>query len=403
MPRRISVTVSALVLLVACTGTDEVDSTSGPSTSSSPESAWSSVTFDAEGVTGQQPSLIVDEEGRVAAIYQRELIPDSYEIVLSSCEEPSCETVNQSVLASGRYWISDAGVSADGSLFTGSWDSGEGMPMAVWWCPDWECASPTRTETEYAGVALNTTSRGLPLIAYAEFSESGYDLTIGFCDDPACSTHQPVLVYESRQEGWSNPSHLVRLPDGSPVLFFRPASGFEQGIWDVIVCDDPGCSTSKVHHQTEAWTEIPSGDPSLPWTVYTTGTEIHLLSCVDSACAEISDKLLFTVDDAQVQLDAKATYLHDDLVVLIRHASGFNEDDFADYEVDLFKCADGRACTEVSNLPFSKGNYFDIAAIGEDELAIAIQTGRAWLCIEECADPKDELSQLTVYFTNPTD
>ena len=69
---------------------------------------------------------------------------------------------------------------------------------------------------------------------------------------------------------------------------------------------------------------------------------------------------------------------------------------------DLFECA-AQSCTQVQDVPFSKGNYFDIAATEGGGLAIAIQSGRPWLCIEECADPTDQLSQPNLHFIEPTD
>jgi hypothetical protein len=391
-------------LLAACSGGGAVDSTGGPSTSPSPdELAWLQVVVDSEGVTGQQPSLVVNDAGRVAVVYQRELMSDEYDVVFSSCDGPVCETLTHSTLVSGQYWPTDVGVSSGGVLISGYGIFGEGTPMVMWWCPDWGCGSHTQTETEHSFAALNTDGADLPLIAYGDWSGGAeYEMMIGFCDDSACSTHRSVSVF-SGQVGWHGPAGLGRLPNGSPVMFFRPAADPEQGTWNVIACGDPECSTTTVHQPADSWAETPAGDPNLPWVVYAKGKEVHLLSCGNGTCSEISDVLLLTVDEAELDLKAKATYASNELFVLVQHAHQYKEDLTPDYKLELFRCSDGQPCSQEPDLPFSKGNWFDIAAIHDDGLAVAVQSGRLWLCIDECADPNDELAQLALYITNLAD
>ncbi len=415
--RSILAGMGLVAVLAACSGdaTDMTVISESTSTSvGSGEQGWVVVEVDSRAVTGQVPRVVGSSDGRVAVAYLREVAPNDLEVVWSSCVDPVCSAMTHSTLGSGPLWLAwgpSAGLTEDGVMVAGWATSEEGFSSAMLWtCSEPECESPVELAIggpdfgrQVASLGLYSTPHHLPVIGYAAGSGSdpSYDMFVGFCEDTACSSHRAVPVHHVTN-GFGSPELHV-LPDGSPVLFFTiGGQPDEPGRWVVTVCEDPTCSEVVVHEEDANWSaRNPLTDFGLPSIVYLKGNEIHHLRCVDTACSTIADRLIHTIADAVATGNVVATAVDDALFVLYQSEAQWPEDEEWDgqWDLNLLRCGE-EACQRADDVPFTSGFHIGIGHAGENTVIVAIHTGRAYLCLDECANPAEDLAKLTLYITD---
>lgn len=389
-----------------------------PSTASAaPDAEWVSTVVEVGSATGQLARLLVDGEGRVAVVYLREVARGEYDVVLDYCDDVSCLDMSGVTLASGRYWAPTGGATSDGPFVMGSVVDDEGrQSMVLWSCAGPACASTVETVVGDSPVAIHATPGEMPLIASAnwffrdgddEWSPSGYDVFLGYCEDSACSSHVPVGVHQG-EFGWNGPGSLQVLSNGSPILFFPGAENPDTIAWDVIVCDDADCSQAVVHHQDGTWPD--AGTPAaaeIPSVIYAIGNQVRQLACTDDTCSGISDTLIHTIQDA-LYFQVASTYVGDTLVLLTQSVNEWPDEPEADDEdgmlplsLELLACRTS-GCVAAVQPPVAEANFSAIIATGDNSIAVVAQTGRAALCNpegEQCVGQDQPLSQLTLYTT----
>jgi hypothetical protein len=391
----------------ACNATDEgivTDSVTSSISLAAGSSRWSAVEVDSVAVTGQIPTVVVGEDGRTAVAYLREVRPGVLEVVWSSCVDAACTAMTHSVLGSGPFWLtwgSSAALTTDGVVVSGDAASEEGIrSVMLWTCSDTDCQSPVETPIGNSALGSYAIPGQMPVIGYSVWSGvADYEMYIGFCDDAACTSHRPVPVYQG-QGGWGS-TELQALPDGSPVLFFTTGGDPDQPEqWTVAVCSDPDCSEALIHEEDPSWstndTSLGSGLPSI---VYFRGPEIHRLQCLDAACSTLADRLVHAATDAAILGNVVATATNDTLFVLYQSFTQWPEEESYEWELNLLRC-DKETCQLIDGVPFTTGFHISIGHGVENAVVVAVQTGRPYLCLDECADPTEDLSKLTLYFAD---
>lgn len=401
--------VVGAVILLAQPADELPPATTPPTTvvSDAGSSSWETVVLDSVGVTGQQATVLVSSDGVPVVVYQREVASDEAVVKLARCVDPACSDVTVIELTDPvRGRLGGAVLLPDDSpvfLFTESGGSGEISEgtLVVSVCSDPACSSLSDHRIAGAspmGVAVQLD--GAPVFAFLTWDD-GPLLYFGFCDDRDCASHTETRVeIEEEFSGIGNPEVRV-LPDGSPVLFFDSGGpGSAEGeTRHLLVCTDPACTSTITSDFVEPPIDGAATPSDLPLIAYVANLEVvHLIGCLDEHCVEASVLDVYRQFEGTVIVAADAVIDTDRSPFLAVHTIPLSELTMDGTHQILAVDCDDPICGSVSTGILGDGNHVSIAVFPDGGFAVATQTGRPILCLEDCVDPDDtDLSTLTLY------
>lgn len=312
---------------------------------------------------------MVDETGAVSFL----LVKSSPQMVwLGFCLDEDCTVLSQEMAGAVGHGHAFATGTDDGVLVASF--GGNGLSsIAMHLCSDSGCS---QSGDEFLGLAVGVADAPgrTPVIAYGTYDpETNTDeMFIGICEDDACSSHEPIRVYQT-VHGVPARTSLQLLPDGSPVLFYPTDPNAEGRSWDVGVCSNPDCGQVEVHVVTEGNRADSTAQPGLPSVIYPFDTDIRQLRCADDACASLAMSTIHNMTEDAIVLDAVGAYLGGTLYVLVAHTDWDTLGE-TDPEVNLLRC-DDIGCSLIEDVPFTRGHSTAIAALDPTHAVIAVQTG----------------------------
>jgi hypothetical protein len=178
--------------------------------------------------------------------------------------------------------------------------------LRLYICEDPECSSGMAKTLDDVGsvggsTALVLRSDDRPVIAY--YDQTNTDLNILTCSDTLCNTRVIARVISSGL--WGQGTSLIVRGDGNPLVLHATPSPVGGRSYFFSSCNDPSCNTTTTaipvsgvaSQRLSSGLALRAGGNPVGVYYATTGANLGLIDCADSACANSSLLLLDSAGD----------------------------------------------------------------------------------------------------------
>lgn len=345
-------------------------------------------TVDTLGQVGEDTSIAIGADGLPVVSYRGQQA-----LKVAKCGDPACSrgNVTLSTVGGTAAHSTSIAIGADGLPVISYLDVTD---LEVAKCNDPACAGGDETvstvDVGSAGGAGRTSiavgADGLPAIAY--FRASSQDLMLAKCNDPACAGGDETLSTVDGAGSTGLYASLAVGADGLPVISYFDNTG---GDLEIAKCNDPACSGADESLSTVDsvgtvghFTSIAIGADGLPVISYfdSTNSDLRVAKCNDLACAG-GDEALSTVDSLGLAGNFSSIGLGSDGLPVIAYVA----DEGIQRAVGVAKCHDA-ACADVTLSTVTSGQHdFLSLAVAPDGLPVISyrEVADANLAIAKCA------------------
>jgi len=230
-------------------------------------------------------SIAIGVDGNPVIAYQSD---ESVKVAV--CSSPTCSgaaTISTVFAGPTNLAMTSIAIRPDGTpiIAFGDFD-GVTSELVVVSCVSPDCSTSTTAVVPTGGSATSPDvairASGLPVIAYTDATNG--DLDMFSCATGDCTSGGNATVFATGVTGWE-PSLAIGIA-GNPVIAFRDLVGSTR----VAICRTADCTTGADTRSVAGYTATPdlaldpAGRPVLVARRSSPG-EVHILSCVDAACA----------------------------------------------------------------------------------------------------------------------